>query len=100
MADPWTVANYSQHFTILPKEDMLDLRCLVDFNSVECFAMQGWGVVSLSVVPACTESVWAQDKCQAGQSQSGVSVSTTTGLHLTDVVVYEMGCGWVSSLES
>jgi hypothetical protein len=82
----------------VPGEELLDLRCLVDFSSVECFTMQGRGVVSLSVVPGCSEAQFAQDRCVASQAQGGVSVSSSTGANVT-AVVHAMSCGWVESLD-
>ena len=43
------------------------------------FAMGGRVVVSLALVPNCTEAAFAKDKCAAGQVQSGASVSSQSG---------------------
>jgi hypothetical protein len=56
------------NFTALAGEDELDLRCLVDYSSVECFAMAGRAVVSLPVVPDCTEAGFKTDGGVQGQS--------------------------------
>ena len=59
------------------------------------FAMGGRAVISLAVVPNCTEAAFAKDKCAAGQVQSGASVSSQSGATVGGLALHEMGCMWV-----
>jgi hypothetical protein len=92
-------ANFTQSFTVLPHEEMIDIRALVDHSSVEAFVMRGRAVISLAVVPNCTENQFARDKCAAGQVQAGVSAQSQTGATLS-MACMSMHCMWVSDVDS
>jgi hypothetical protein len=91
-----TKASCRAAFKVLPHEISVDLRALVDHSSVEGFAMGGRAVISLAVVPNCTEAQFVVDECKAGQTLSGVSVQSSSGAVLSGVAVHSMSCGWTS----
>jgi hypothetical protein len=95
-ANTLPVVEYAMGFEVLPHETVVDLRAIVDHSSVEAFAMGGRAVVTLAVVPRCTETEFAKDKCAAGQAQAGVATWSETGAVVTSAVAHEMGCGWAS----
>ena len=98
--DPQLAANWSTTFPILSGENAVDVRALVDHSSVEVFAMKGRATIALAIVPRCSAEQFAEDKCAAGQLQSGVGFWTYTdgGANLTDVEAHSMGCMWTDSV--
>jgi hypothetical protein len=96
-------ANFNATFAILKHETSVDIRALVDYSSVEAFVMGGRAVISLPIVPNCTEAQFAKDKCAAGQVQAGASVQVgqhSSGVTLSGMALYEMGCQWTADADS
>ena len=57
-------------------------------------------MISLAVVPSCSEVQFAKDKCAAGQVQAGASVSSQSGATVSDLVLKEMGCMWTLDVDA